>query len=105
MNKFDEYMEEKRSKMKEFHDKLNETLDKKAIAETFEMGLEVGFFGKFKKTLFLQFQEGGYDFTLIRKSIDVGAIIRDMGLVKSINLVSQRKSIQPFNKFNRRRFA
>ena len=59
--------EERKKRMKEFQEILS-TIDKDSIINSFKMGLGVGMFGKRKAEddLFLQFNEGGFVYTISR---------------------------------------
>ena len=67
MKKFSTQNEDRKKRMKEFQEILS-TLDKDSIINSFKMGLKVGMFGKRKSEddLFLQFNEGGFVYTIAR---------------------------------------
>lgn len=62
--------EERKKKMKEFQEILN-NIDRDSIIETFKTGLKIGFFGKrgVYDDLFIQFNERGFVYTIARMPI------------------------------------
>ena len=67
MKKFSTHNEDRKKRMKEFQEILS-TIDKDSIIKSFKMGLGVGLFGKrnAQDDLFLQFNEGGFVYTIAR---------------------------------------